>query len=125
MKIKIIDLFNKIYNQEDVPRKIILDNHIWEYLSEYNDYKNEYKSYLFGYYIANYDDVYDFLSKKVEIIEEDKNIEKLNDKARYYFSTIANGMTKRDREALDEMFEKCYKTIDELIDEVNKLKENR
>ena len=34
-------------------------------------------------------------------------------------------MTKRDREALDEMFEKCYKTIDELIDEVNKLKENR
>ena len=73
MKIKIIDLFNKIYNQEDVPRKIILDNHIWEYLSEYNDYKNEDNDYLFGYYIANYDDVYDFLSKELEINNSDYN----------------------------------------------------
>ena len=63
------------------------------------------------------------MNQEIEIIEEDKKIEKLNDKVRYYFSTVANGMTKRDREALDEMFEKCYKTIDELVDEVNKLKE--
>lgn len=121
MKIKLIDLLNKIYNNDNIPKKIIYDNCKWEYLSEYSDYKNEYKSYLFGYYIANYDDIHSFLNQEIEIIEEDKKIEKLNDKARYYFSTVANGMTKRDREALDEMFEKCYKTIDELIDEVNKL----
>lgn len=77
MKIKIIDLLNKIYNNDNIPKKIIYDNCKWEYLSEYSDYKNEYKSYLFGYYIANYDDIHSFLNQEIEIIEEDKKIEKL------------------------------------------------
>lgn len=122
MKIKIIDLFNKIYNQEDVPRKIILDNHIWEYLSEYNDYKNEDNDYLFGYYIANYDDVYDFLSKELEIIEEDKKIEKLNienDSPTHFYITneygTKCGLTKHSKMIADK--------LNEIIDVVNKLKE--
>lgn len=117
MKIKIIDLFNKIYNQEDVPRKIILDNHIWEYLSEYNDYKNEDNDYLFGYYIANYDDVYDFLSKELEIIEEDKKIEKLDNRNYDEINKIYCG-----KKALGEA--EIVDKINEIIDVVNKLVED-
>lgn len=77
MKIRIIDLLNKIYNNDNIPKKIIYDNCKWEYLSEYSDYKNEDKGYLFGYYIANYDDIHSFLNQEIEIVEAPKKIEKL------------------------------------------------
>lgn len=57
-----------------------------------------------------------------ETIEEEKEIEKISDKTRYYFRTQNNGMTKTDREALDSMFEIIYKTIDEILDELIKIK---
>lgn len=123
MKIKIIDLLNNIYNCKDMPGKIVFYNRNWLYNDKYQDYFDEEYNSLIDFLMD--DTTYEtrkFLNTEVEIKEENKKIEKLNDKARYYFSTVANGMTKRDREALDEMFEKCYKTIDELIDEVNKLK---
>lgn len=117
MKIKIIDLLNM--NENKLPNRIKVFNTIFEILEEnYYAKSGDFKGANLLEWVHDIDD----LNERVEIIKEDKNIEKLNDKARYYFSTIANGMTKRDREALDEMFEKCYKTIDELIDEVNKLK---
>lgn len=114
MKIKIIDLLNKIYNNDNIPKKIIYDNCKWEYLSEYSDYKNEYKSYLFGYYIANYDDVYDFLSKEAEIIEEDKKIEKLDNRNYDEINKIYCG-----KKALGEA--EIVDKINEIIDAVNKM----
>lgn len=120
MKIKIIDLLK--ISENKLPNRIKVFNTIFEVLGKnYYATSGDYENMNLLEWVHDIDD----LNEQVEIIEEDKNIEKLNDKVRYYFSTIANGMTKRDREALDEMFEKCYKTIDELIDEVNKLKENR
>lgn len=122
MKIKIIDLLNKIYNYDDIPRKIVSDNHIWEYLSEYNDYKNEDNDYLFGYYITEYDDIYDFLSKEVEIIEEDKNIEKFDIESE-------NGQYKLGFKScsysLNDINYIMLSKLNELIDEVNELKENK
>ena len=116
MKIKIIDLLNM--NENKLPNRIKVFNTIFEIVGKnYYATSGDYKNMNLLEWVHDIDD----LNEQVEIIEEDKKIEKLNDKARYYFSTVANGMTKRDREALDEMFEKCYKTIDELIDEVNKL----
>ena len=38
MKIKIIDLLNKIANKEQVPEKIKYENKIWEYDVYSNDY---------------------------------------------------------------------------------------
>ena len=111
MKIKIIDLLNKIYNNDNIPKKIIYDNCKWEYLSEYSDYKNEYKSYLFGYYIANYDDIHSFLNQEIEIIEDPKKIEKIDiDKM------LQTKKWKRDKNA--------WKKINEIIDVVNKLVED-
>lgn len=116
MKIKIIDLLNM--NENKLPNRIKVFNTIFEIVGKnYYATSGDYENMNLLEWVYDIDD----LNEQVEIIEEDKKIEKLNDKARYYFSTVANGMTKRDREALDEMFEKCYKTIDELIDEVNKL----
>lgn len=123
MKIKIIDLLNKIYNNDNIPKKIIYDNCKWEYLSEYNDYKNEYKSYLFGYYIANYDDIHSFLNQEIEIIEEDKKIEKLNienDSPTHFYITneygTKCGLTKHSKMIADK--------LNEIIDVVNKLVED-
>ena len=123
MKIKIIDLLNKIYNNDNIPKKIIYDNCKWEYLSEYSDYKNEYKSYLFGYYIANYDDIHSFLNQEIEIIEEDKKIEKLNienDSPTHFYITneygTKCGLTKHSKMIADK--------LNEIIDVVNKLVED-
>ena len=48
MKIKIIDLLNKISNGEEVPKKIKFMNSIWEYCKNGNtlDYINYYGSCL-------------------------------------------------------------------------------
>lgn len=123
MKIRLIDLLNKIYNNDNIPKKIIYDNCKWEYLSEYSDYKNEYKSYLFGYYIANYDDIHSFLNQEIEIIEEDKKIEKLNienDSPTHFYITneygTKCGLTKHSKMIADK--------LNEIIDVVNKLVED-
>lgn len=122
MKIRIIDLLNKIYNNDNIPKRIIYDNCKWEYLSEYSDYKNEYKSYLFGYYIANYDDIHSFLNQEIEIEEAPKKIERID---------IINNVTNRNKRYIrkddNEFFtlslaDYCLaQKINEIIDVVNKM----
>ena len=105
---KIIDLFNKIANGEDVPKKIRYRNKIWEYNIKNQDYHNENDttnflfSHLFDYFRTS-----DFINDEVGIIEEPKKIEKLKAK---YTSQVGK-------------LELANK-INELIDEVNKLKED-
>lgn len=76
MKIKVIDLLNKIANNEEVPEKIKIKNVIYEY-----------RGYMYCTEKANYQDIEDYLFGKwnfnilndyAEIIEEPKEIEKLN-----------------------------------------------
>lgn len=117
MKIKIIDLLNT--NKNELPNKIKAFNTTFEFIGEnYYAISGDYKDTNLLEWVHAFDD----LNEEIEIIEEEKEIEKLSDKVRYYFSTVTNGMTKVDRQALDEIFDNCYKTIDQLIDEVNKLK---
>ena len=78
MKIEIMDLLHKIYNLDDMPRKIIFDNCVWRYCSEFQDYQSE-RGYLFGDYVSHINEIVKFLNAEVEIIEEDKPIiEKLD-----------------------------------------------
>ena len=108
MKIKIIDLLNKIYNNDNIPKKIIYRNCNWEYREAYNDFIDEYGNYLLGLYIHDYEDTYEFLNSESEIIEEDKKIEKIDiDKM------LQTKKWKRDKNA--------WKKINEIIDVVNKL----
>ena len=115
MKIKIIDLLNKIANKEQVPEKIKYNNKIWEYDVYSNDYKGE-DIWLFEE-LFEYRRTIEFINDEVEIIEEQKKIEKIT--VREKTLGFPNGeWTARN---MDKAF--AIK-INELIDKINNLKEN-
>jgi hypothetical protein len=74
MKIRIIDLLNRIANGEEVPSKIMYQDKIY-YMVGNNDYENyEYdEEPTLMYAIGNTHNIND----DIEIIEEDNKIEKL------------------------------------------------
>ena len=113
MKIKIIDLFNKIANNEKVPNHIISNNVVFHYDDNVQDYENDFE-YLFRDSFSNFDRSEDFLNlevEEVEIIEEEKEIEKIGE--------IYDGFTDS---YYDTCLETTIKKVDEIIDVVNKLK---
>lgn len=124
MKIKIIDLLTKIANNKEVPKKIKYKNEIYE------RYQNISTNNLYYYQVPNKCKfLIDQLSSsidlldEVEIIEEPKNIEKIEmyqDEEGHYF------LNKQDRKVYvncDEM-DFIVDKFNELIDEIIKLKEN-
>lgn len=106
MKIKIIDLLNKIANGEEVPKKIKCDGVALIYDEEIKDYWCYCDKYLFEYKFAEFND---FLNDYVEIIEEPKKIEKCKNYEHFL--------------GIDDYIEYLKNKIDELIDEINNLKE--
>ena len=115
MKIKIIDLLNKIANDEEVPEKIKIKNVIYEY-----------RGYMYCTEKANYQDIEDYLFGKwnfnilndyAEIIGEPKKIEKIPLPSFDEFKR----MSVEERYVITA---KEYDLLDELIDEINNLKEN-
>lgn len=79
---KIIDLINKINNNEEVPRKIKFNNTIFEYdkrQKEYNHKKDNgyYETLLYRIMTTHFIDV--LLRAEVEVIEENKEIEELDE----------------------------------------------
>lgn len=101
---KIIDLLNKIANGEEVPKKIKWQGQIYEYSR--NDrfyYQNSWSMYRDFYTEGN------CLNDEVEIIEEPKTIEHCLKSDRFL----------RNEDEIEYLRTK----IDELIDEINNLKE--
>ena len=124
MKIKIIDLLNKIANGEEVPKKILLNGIVFEYQGDYYLYKDEDKKehWLFS---ASYTDKYtwleNFLKAEVEIIEVPKKIEKIKSNGdEFYSDYIGTWISKNKTDAYCEFL---MNKINELIDEINNLKE--
>ena len=123
MKIKVIDLLVKITKGEKVPKKIKFRHSIWEYCKDGStqDYINDYDKCLMEFLAINKDG----LNQYVEIIDEPKKIEKLlmdmnsktkgNMTADYDDYTIGN--------VAEHNFDVIHKKINELIDEINNLKE--
>lgn len=110
MKIKIIDLLNKIANGEEVPKKIKWLGQIYEYSNSNRFYyQNSWSMYRDFYTEGN------CLNDEVEIIEEPKKIEKI---ARCD-SFKVNGELYKPTENQEILRIK----INELIDEINNLKE--
>jgi len=100
--IKIIELLNKIANGEDVPQEIKYEEEIYYYDESITDYRcGEIGYYLFDKGFE--DDTRTFLKDEIEIIEDDKKIEK-----------IGKGHYIEDEEVLEK--------IDEIIDYINKEK---
>ena len=68
---KIIDLLNKIANEEELPKKIKYNNEIFTIREEKDDYANQNHWFTDRFCLLD-------LNEEVEMIEEDKKIEKLN-----------------------------------------------
>ena len=71
MKLRIIDLINKIANNEELPKKIKYDDVIWDYDYTIGDYINEdkFKTLIESLFGGN--NTCNFINDEVEIIEEE------------------------------------------------------
>lgn len=122
MKIRIIDLLNKIANGEvDTEVKTKYYSFDWEendfLLSVYNS---------FG--VRNNNDVVKFLNDYVEIIEEPKKIEKLEPVRGSDLSDLTDKNMILRNNALVELcktLNNINNKVNELIDEINNLKEKK
>ena len=89
---KVIDILNKINNNEEIPEKIKFDNTIFEYdksQKEYNHKKDNgyYETLLYRVMTTHFIDV--LLRAEVEVIEENKEIKELTDDDIYDFNHVA------------------------------------
>ena len=123
MKIKMIDLFVKIANKEKLPKKIKYRDNIWEYTSTTMGIGYQYYSTFFEAWQTLQSQVCleECLNDEVEIIEEPKKIEKIswNEKE----SLSGNLTAIKKQEILARRTEKLKTTLNQLIDEINNLKE--
>lgn len=117
---KIIDLLNNIINREKLPKKIIYNDKEY-YLCNPADKKE------IPYYINNYDnlmnhiDCFYKLNDEVKIIEENKSIEELKIEIKDTKNTLlGNSGTEYTIGVVDKIL---INKINELVKEVNKLKE--
>ena len=125
MKIKIIDLLNKIANDEEVPKKIKYKDNVYylgKNMVDLHTYQTEGSNTTRKLSLI-IDNEYLNLNDYVEIIEEPKKIEKIEmyqDGEGHYF------LNKQDRKVYVNCDESDFMVdkFNELIDEINKLKEN-
>lgn len=116
MKITIYELLGLVKDGK-APKTIKYDNYIWTLRTQFNDYWND-ASYLITNGFDEWENSKDFLKETVEIIEEEKEIEKLQRPTLdEYIHITGEDLYKQDM--------KLYDKIDELIDEVKKLKEDK
>lgn len=112
MKITIYELLGLVKDGK-APKKIKYDGIALIYDEEIKDYWCYYDNYLFEYEFAECND---FLNDAVEIIEEPKKIEKIPLPSFDEFKR----MSAEERYVITA---KEYDLLDELIDEINNLKE--
>ena len=103
---RVIDLLNKIANGEEVPRKFKYENITFIYNDEAVEYFDEKEGNSFNYTFDLTD--HDVLNDEIEIIEEDKKIENIK---------VKSNFTHNQKQIV--------RKINEIIDIVNKLKDDR
>ena len=121
MKIKIIDLLNKIANGEEVPEKIKYKNEI------YKRYQNISTNNLYYYQVPNKCKfLIDQLSSAIDLLDE---VEILNEAKEDKIQKIYHcetGLTQNEVEIfITENLNQMVDKINELIDAVNELKRNK
>ncbi len=104
---KVIDLLNKITNEEDVPKKI----QVYDDIFVFNNYNKVYdhqetRTNLLSIYNGH------ILNYEVAIIEEDKGIEKIDGE---YF----------ERAGINYKSTLLKEKLDELIDKINEMREDK
>lgn len=110
---KKIDLLNKIANNEELPKKIKYNGYEWFFCKEFKDYKKEYDEYtewLFEEY-----GLINCLNDEIEIIEENKPIEKLT----IWYS--CEDTFDDSKKYIDFNNTQYFNKINEIIDRLNEL----
>lgn len=123
MKIKIIDLLVKMANREELPKKIKYNDNIY-YLIENRVDLHTYQtmgSNTTRRLSLILDNEYLNLNDYVEIIEEPKKIKKISWREKE--SLAGNFTASEKQEILARRTEKLKSSLNELIDEINNLKE--
>lgn len=119
MKIKVIDLLLKIANGEKLPEKIVYEDNVYylgKNMVDLHTYQTEGSATRRKLSLIIDNECLD-LNEDVEIIEEDKKIEKIDDR---HYDEINQCYCGRNELSSSDLVDK----INELIDEINKLKEN-
>lgn len=114
MKITMYELLGLVKDGK-APKKILYDDIELEYDKDTKDYYSYYGKYLFEHKFA---DCVDFLDDEVEIIEEDKKLEKLT-----IDSEWEKGVYVLDLNGLNNNLLRLTKYVIMLSDEINNLKE--
>lgn len=112
---KIIDLLNKIANGEEVPKKIKYNSKVLCYCEAAKDYDGYNGTYLFEH-LFKMDNTDSFINNEIEIIEEPKKIEKLNENTSYV--STENNIGVDSSWCLNEKI--IVRKINEIIDYINK-----
>ena len=121
MTITIYELLG-MFKKGKFPKKICIYECVYIYDEDYEDYIQDgdlTREHLFEEYKIN-----DILDDEVEILEEEKKIEKLkwNEKSQH---NVVTDNTKKTLEHLLSRSEQLKKCLNEVIDEINKLKEDK
>ena len=121
-KIRVIDLLNKIANGEEVPKNIKVDDKYYKWCNSMKDYEEE-NSYK--YLVEELET--EELNDEVEIIEEDKKIKKIltyttPDDEDFAYEDGDKPHNVCIYSPIENLF---IKKINEIIDEINKLKEGK
>ena len=116
---KIIDLLNKIANGEEVPKRIMYNEVVWEYEKHLIDYRStDNAELLFSDEIVPYW-VITHLNTEVEILddEEDKDIPLIPDDELYIF--------KGDSKELNYNFKVLAEKINQVVEEFNEYRKGK
>ena len=127
MKITMYELL-KLVKDGKAPKKIKFRNEIYEYKNNIEDGFIDYvgieketneRFYLSSYIGNNY--ISDIFTDEVEIIEEDKKIEKIKSNGDEFYSDYIDAWINKNK--TDAYCEFLMNKINELIDEINNIKE--
>ena len=125
MKIKIIDLLNKIANDEEVPEKIKYKDNVYylgKNIVDLHTYQTEGSNTTRKLSLI-IDNEYLNLNDYVEIIEEPKKIEKIKSNGDEFYSDYIDTWISKNK--TDAYCEFLMNKINELIDAVNELKRDK
>ena len=111
---KVIEILTKIANGEEVPKKVKVGYYYYEY-EENGEYINTENAEDLLFDFDSYYLLEQCLNEEVEIIEEPKKIEKIE--------MCTGGIMSFD--SVENITTELKNKINELIDEINNLKENK
>ena len=114
MKIKVIDIMNKIHNEETVPKKIMYDFKTYFYDKTCQDYTDYDRTYgLFSDLLDKQCGIFSCLNDEVEIIEEEN---KIPEKLSSWFSVEVKQSDEENIEYANYNFETMFEKINEICD---------